>query len=126
MESHYWFVVGALAVWRLTHALNVEDGPAYLFVRLRRALGGTWWGSPLDCYYCLSLWVGLPVAALIGSTLAESALLWLALSGAACLLERFSTPASVPAPAIYWEEKEHEDALLRKQSDQSGSLGEPR
>jgi hypothetical protein len=126
MDSHYWFVVGALAVWRLTHALNVEDGPARLFARLRRTLGRSRWGSALGCFYCLSLWVGLPVAALIGSTLAERALLWLALSGAACLLERFSTPAGAPAPAIYWEEKEHEDALLRKQPDQPGSLGEPR
>ena len=126
MDSFHWFVLGACAVWRLTHALNAEDGPADLFVRLRRALGSSWWGSVLDCFYCLSLWVALPFAALIGSTLAETALLWLALSGATCLLERFSTPAGAPAPALYWEEKENEDALLRKQSDQPGSLGEPR
>lgn len=126
MDSYYGFLLGALGVWRLTHALNAEDGPAESLVKLRRALGRGWWGSVLDCFHCLSLWIALPFAALIGATLGECALLWLALSGAACILERLSTPAGVPAPAIYWEEEENEDAMLRQQPDQPRSLGEPR
>jgi hypothetical protein len=96
-----------------------------LFAKFRHGLGNGFWGSLLHCFYCLSLWVSLPLAVLIGSSLAERTLLWLALSGAACLLERFSSAGSATAPAIYWEEKEDQDALLRKRSEQPGSLGGP-
>lgn len=126
MDSYYGFLLGTFAVWRLTHALNAEDGPATVLVRLRRALGSRRSGSFLDCFYCSSVWVALPFAALIGSGLGERGLLWLALSGAACVVERLTSRAGSSAPAIFWEEKENQDALLREQPDQPGPLGEPR
>jgi hypothetical protein len=125
MDRYYWFALGALGVWRLTHALVAEDGPAALFAMLRRAADGRRWGAALRCFYCLSVWVAAPFAALIGSTFVECVLAWLALSGAACLLER-ATTASAPGPATYWEEKEDEDAMLRQRPGESRTFGATR
>src|SRR5207302_5380198 len=46
----YEFMLGVLAVWRLTHLLTDEDGPFDWIARLRRRAGGL-----MDCFYCLSL-----------------------------------------------------------------------
>ena len=86
----YWFVIGILIVWRLTHLLQAEDGPWDLVVRLRKFAGDGFWGALMDCFYCLSVWVAVPVALIIGGTAIERLLLWPALSGAAILLERIS------------------------------------
>ncbi len=81
--------------------------------------------SLFECFYCLSLWVALPFAALIGSSLGERTLMWLALSGAACLLERFSSQAHEPVRPVYWEEQENDDGMLRREPDESESSGQP-
>jgi hypothetical protein len=108
--SLYQLVLGILAVWRITHLLQAEDGPWNIIVQLRRALGPGLWGSLLDCFYCLSVWIAAPFALWLGTGIAHRALLWPALSGAAILLERLTSPA----PAPYWKE-EHPDVVLRKQ-----------
>ncbi len=82
-ERFYWFILGVLAVWRVTHLLNAEDGPADLALRLRSWLGNTLAGRALDCFYCLSLWVALPVAVPLSHNMPEGLLTWLALSGGA-------------------------------------------
>jgi hypothetical protein len=58
----YWLLLGALAVWRITHLLANEDGPWDLILRLRTAVGSGFWGQMMDCFNCLSLWVALPFA----------------------------------------------------------------
>jgi len=110
MDRYYGFLLGTLAVWRVTHAVTEEDGPAKVLVRLRRAFDGSAWGPLLECFYCASVWIALPCAVLIGSTFEEKALLWLALSGAACLVQRM---AKREPPAVYWEDKEESDVLRR-------------
>jgi hypothetical protein len=90
-----WALVGALATWRATHFLHAEDGPWNLVVRLRAAAGSGFVGAAMDCFYCLSLWLALPIALLIGSRVGECLLLWPALSAAAILLER-ATPDLPP------------------------------
>jgi hypothetical protein len=97
-------IVGTLAVWRATHLLHAEDGPWGIFARLRRLAGSGFWGQLLDCFYCLSLWMSIPVAALAATSWQEGALLWLALSGGAILLER----ATAPMPAYIEEPAEIE------------------
>jgi len=82
------FLVGALATWRVTHLLVEEDGPGDLVVHLRRRAGDGWMGRAMDCFYCLSIWTAAPVAAAVSRRPREAPLIWLALSGAACLLER--------------------------------------
>ena len=88
----YWLVLGALAVWRITHLLANEDGPWDLILRLRKLVGSGFWGQLMDCFYCLSLWVALPFAFVIAADWREGLLLWPALSGAAILLERATAP----------------------------------
>lgn len=108
----YWLTLGALSVWRVTHLLQAEDGPWNLIVRLRRMAGTGFWGGLLDCFYCLSLWIAAPIAWFLGEGVKERLLLWLALSGAAILLERI-TGAEKTTPAPYWKEedwKEEEDS----------------
>lgn len=118
----YALIVAVLATWRVTHLLHAEDGPADLLVKLRRAAGTGFFGSLLDCFYCLSLWVSVPFALVTGSTWLERGMLWLALSGGACLLERLQ-PSS-PA-ALYVEDKEETDVLLRQQTSDGLATTEP-
>jgi hypothetical protein len=109
----YWFILGVLSVWRVTHLLHAEDGPWDLVVWLRRRLGQGFCGKLLDCFYCLSFWVALPIGVLIGTRWRERILLWLALSAGAILLER-ATSRELGVPAVqYFEDKEGIDVLLR-------------
>ncbi len=89
-EVNFWFrfVVAVLATWRVTHLLASEDGPADLIVRLRARLGQGLAGKLMDCFNCLSLWIAAPAALFVSRKLLDWAVSWLALSGAACLLER--------------------------------------
>ena len=115
--SFYGLILGILGVWRVTHLLNAEDGPADLLVRLRRRAGHGFWGGLLDCFYCLSLWLAAPFALVIGGGWMDRLLLWPALSAGAVLLERITEPRlSVPA-AHYFEEEEKTDVLLRQEAD---------
>lgn len=86
----YWLTLGVLAVWRITHFFNAEDGPLNVVVRLRRLMGTSIFGEILDCFYCLSVWVAIPFAFWMGHGVKEISILWLALSGGAILLERLT------------------------------------
>jgi len=106
----YWLILGILTVWRITHLLHAEDGPWNIIVRLRRALGQSFVGTLLDCFYCLSLWIALPFAYVLGDGWREHLFLWPALSAGAILLERLTNPtrASAPPTAHYIEDPEPE------------------
>lgn len=84
------FLVGTLAVWRLTHLFVAEDGPWDLVVHLRKRLGNSMAGKAMDCFYCLSTWMAIPFAMLISVSWTARIICWLSLSGAACLLEQLS------------------------------------
>src|SRR5579864_7248560 len=88
----FWirFVLGALAIWRVTHLLANEDGPGDIIVRLRVWLGDRFIGKLMDCFKCLSLWIAAPAALFVSRKPLDWLFAWLALSGAACLLERTS------------------------------------
>ena len=108
--AFYWLLLGILATWRITHLLNAEDGPWQLVVRLRRIAGDGFWGELLDCFYCLSLWVSVPLAVLIGSNSKERGMLWLALSGGAAVLERISRRCDTEEPVVLEYLESTEDA----------------
>ena len=84
------FILAVLATWRLTHLLAEEDGPADLVVRFRALLGNGFAGKLMDCFYCLSLWIAAPAALFVTHRPLQWLINWLAISGAACLLQRIT------------------------------------
>jgi hypothetical protein len=59
--------LAALAIFRTARMITEEDGPAFVFKRLRDAHTND--KSSIDvglrCFYCISFWVALPVAVLL-------------------------------------------------------------
>jgi hypothetical protein len=84
------FIIIVLAVWRVTHLFQAEDGPGDIIVRIRKRLGDGFVGSMMDCFCCLSIWVALPFGLYFGKGWPWKIILWLAFSGAAVLLEKIS------------------------------------
>ena len=105
-----------LGVWRVAHLLHAENGPWDVVVRLRRALGTSVVGRAMDCFDCLSLWVALPFATVVGEAWLERLLVWPALSGAAMIVNRGVLHLRPPAAALYVEDQpgEAEDVQLRQ------------
>jgi hypothetical protein len=111
------FILAVFATWRVTHLLASEDGPADLIVKLRVALGDLLAGTLMDCFNCLSLWIAAPAAVFVARTPLAWPFVWLALSGAACLLQRlvpestftlpFTQPAEGEVSHVLWSEKSH-------------------
>src|SRR5262245_44416984 len=96
-------------MWRITHLLHAEDGHGEIVVKLRKLAADGVVGQAMDCFYCLSMWIAVPFALLIGQSWLERALLWPALSGAAIGIEllmarlRPAQPAP-PTMVVYAED----------------------
>jgi hypothetical protein len=88
MHYTFRFLVAALAVWRVTHLIAHEDGPWDLLARTRRTFAKSVIGKLMSCFYCLSIWVAVPFVWFVTRMPIEMLVSWLALSGAAVLLER--------------------------------------
>ena len=114
----YGLIIGILCVWRFTHLLNAEDGPGDIIVRLRSGVRNGFWGNLMDCFYCLSLWIAIPFAILLGRRWNEQLILWPALSAGAIIIEEILRWLKPPAAQYY---EENDDALLR--SEASGDDG---
>lgn len=84
------FSMCTLAVWRITHLFSNEDGPFELVFKFRKLFGQGFFGSLLDCFYCLSIWISVPFAFWISSTIEEGILVCFALSGAASILYKLT------------------------------------
>jgi hypothetical protein len=106
----------------VTHLLASEDGPADIIVRIRRRLGESIAGKLLDCFQCLSLWIAAPAALFVTAGWVEWLMAWLAVSGAACLLERLGREPVVIEPL---REKEREDEPHVLRTEEVGDLEEP-
>jgi len=105
MTQHiFYFVLSILAVWRITHLFGKEDGPFDIIFLIRKKAGAGFFGSLLDCFYCLSIWIALPFGIWLGTTLWLKILVWLALSGAACLLEQATTKNNSDKTPTYHED----------------------
>jgi Protein of unknown function (DUF1360) len=87
-HSQARFLLAALATWRITHLLAEEDGPGDVVVHARALIGAGRLGSLMDCFNCLSIWVAAPLSVGLMRSRGADPLAWLALSGAACLLEQ--------------------------------------
>jgi hypothetical protein len=113
-DPWFHFLLGAFATWRVAHLLAHEDGPWDLVAALRGAIGEGGLGRLLDCFYCVSLWVAAPVAFAVARGPVEWMLAWLALSGAASVIERLA-----PAPVARLETplfRGDDDVLLRTET----------
>jgi hypothetical protein len=84
------FLLCVLATWRLCHFFVAEDGPVDVVVKLRTWLGDSFLGLAMDCFYCASVWLAFPFAFVISQDVLSSLVSWLAISGAAALLEQAS------------------------------------
>lgn len=84
-----YFVI-VIVVWRLTHLISSEDGPFDVIIRLRKLMGNSFFGKLMDCFYCLSIWVGFFIALYIGSSLEEILILTIYYSGASLILEKLT------------------------------------
>jgi hypothetical protein len=111
-------ILAALATWRFTHLLVAEDGLWDAVRSLRKRLSGTVAGKALDCFYCTSLLVSFPLAALLGRTFVDYVLLWPGLSAAAIFLDNISASLAPPA-ATYVEQEELNHELLREDERRS-------
>ena len=86
-----YLILSVFAVWRITHLLSKEDGPFDIIFLIRKKAGNSFLGKLMDCFYCLSIWIALPFGIWLGQNWIEKILVWLALSGAACLFEQATT-----------------------------------
>jgi len=111
MPIWFRFILAALATWRVTHLLASEDGPADLIARIRARLGEGIAGQLMDCFNCLSFWIAAPAAAYVTRNLLDWVLVWVALSGGACLFERVGREPLVVEPAVGTEEGESSHVL---------------
>ncbi len=93
-------LICALATYRITRIILIEDGPFNIFVTLRGALDPdqkTWLGKGMACIWCVSFWVGLvlvylatfAVGFLLVSGLAVSALASLGMTYGAAIYDRW-------------------------------------
>lgn len=99
-RMNFWarILLAVLATWRVTHLLASEDGPVDIIVRFRALLDQSVAGKLMDCFNCLSLWVGAPAALFVSRKPLEWLFCWLALSGGSCLLERIGHEPVVIQP----------------------------
>jgi len=107
-------VLAVLATWRVTHLLASEDGPADIIVRFRALLGQSIVGKLTDCFNCLSLWIAALAALFVSRRPLEWLFCWLALSGGACLLERWGQEPVVIQPVQSTEGDNHD--VLRSET----------
>ena len=87
--SPLWFLICCLTAWRVTMLLCYEAGPFDLFSRLRVGLVRIGLHRLITCFHCTAVWVSAILVVIVYERRPSSALLALALAGAASLIERF-------------------------------------
>lgn len=119
------FILAVLAVWRITHLLASEDGPADVIVKFRALLGNSLVGRLMDCFNCLSLWIAAPAALFLTRQLVNWVLVWLAISGASCLLERLGRENTGLEPASQLSEGDAYHVLRSETSGVAEQFDDP-
>jgi hypothetical protein len=118
------FAIGACAVWRIAHIIASEDGPGEVLFLIRQRLGQGFAARLIDCFDCVSMWVSAP-SLFIHASWTERIVIWMGISGAACLLERISERRAADAGdlggmkhAMLWRE----ESSTEESSEDSASL----
>lgn len=87
----FYFVLAALATFRVSRMVALEEGPFSIFTKLRGRFPQTGWvGRGLACPMCISFWVALVFAPLVVQPFQPGLyiVVFLALSGAAVIIYR--------------------------------------
>ena len=111
-ESLIHFVFAALATWRISFLLAREEGPGGIFSWLRQSTADRFLGRLLRCVKCVSLWGAIPFAFYVADRWLDLAVVWLALSGVASLIDEAT------GPPFEWQESDHGE-LLRSDGDRA-------
>lgn len=86
------FIIIALAVWRISRIIALENGPFNFMDTIRRKLGAnkgeTWIQQGIVCVGCISFWVGMAAAVMVGGPWQDVILRGLAFSAVAVILMR--------------------------------------
>jgi hypothetical protein len=77
-------ILAALAVYRLSQLVTIDDGPGDAFRRLRARYVTGFLGGLVHCPYCIGVWFAANAAiwVLWPSGIGDLALTWLGLAGA--------------------------------------------
>lgn len=87
--------LAALAIYRVARMIAEEDGPAFVFKKLRGAFTNdkSSIAVGLRCFYCVSFWAALPITVLLITAGGWDKWLWpvwwLGLAGAAAKLYEY-------------------------------------
>ena len=109
------FFLSVLACWRLSEMLANEDGPFDVLARIRARLGRGFFGRLMDCFQCVSLWTAALLACYVAGLSWHWPVVWLAISGAACLLARlWGSKNAVARLEFEAGVEEADNELLRK------------
>jgi hypothetical protein len=112
-ERAFLFALAGLSVWRLTHLLALEDGPADVIAKLRVKAGGGPVGELMDCFDCLSIWVAAGFVPFVARRPDKQVVSWLALSGVACALQRIVGSSEERYLDLVVDAEAQRDELLR-------------
>ena len=88
-DSAVWFLLVALAIWRVTSLLCYEEGPFRIATRFRGLLVRVGLGGVIACFHCSALWVSIVVGAAVFEWTARTPIAVLAAAGAVSITERW-------------------------------------
>lgn len=85
-----YFILAMLATYRVARMIALEDGPFDIFSRLQDHVDQkTWVGRGLRCVLCVSFWLALPAALLVGpADPRELLLLWGGIAGSVMIVHK--------------------------------------
>lgn len=75
-----------LAVWRITSLLTNEDGPGDIFEHMRERFNPY---GVFDCFWCTSVWVAIPFALYLSTSIVDFVVYLGALSAGGIIVQEF-------------------------------------
>jgi hypothetical protein len=94
-----------------------------LVARFRALLGDSLAGKLMDCFYCLSIWIAAPAALFVSRRPLDWMMTWLAISGAASLLEKLVKDPVAMQPTQQPRQGEIDDVLRIEADAIEGQFG---
>ena len=87
IEKYFILVI---VTWRVTHLISNEDGPFEIIFKLRQIAGNSFFGKLMDCFYCLSIWIGFLLSIYISNQAIEIIFFTLYFSGTSIIIEKLT------------------------------------